>query len=144
MGGEERFDEPRLSPVYAHELAATAADIDELGHVSNLVYLRWVQDAAKAHSSSVGWDHARYVREGAVFVVREHHLTYLAPAFADEPLRVTTWIASWRGASSERRTRIERLSDSRELARARTLWVFVSTDATRPRRIPAGLIDAFA
>ena len=144
MGAEdERFDEPRLSPVFTDEIVAAKDDIDELGHVSNLVYLRWVQDVAKAHSSSVGWDHARYVREGAVFVVREHHLAYLAPAFAGERLRVTTWIATWRGASSERRTRIERVADSRELARARTLWVFVSTEATRPRRIPPELVAAF-
>lgn len=140
---EQRFDEPRLSAAFSHEITAATDDIDELGHVSNLVYLRWVLDIAMAHSSSAGWDYARYVREGAVFVVREHHVTYLAPAFAGERLRVTTWIASWRGASSERRTRIERVADSRELAQARTLWVLVSTDATRPRRIPAELVAAF-
>ena len=35
-------------------ITATAADIDELGHVSNLVYLRWVLDVAMAHSRAVG------------------------------------------------------------------------------------------
>ena len=30
-------------------VTALAADIDELGHVNNTVYLRWVLDVATAH-----------------------------------------------------------------------------------------------
>ena len=41
-------------------IVAEAADIDELGHVSNLVYVRWVLDVAMGHSRSLGWDHAQY------------------------------------------------------------------------------------
>ncbi len=31
------------------DIQVTPADIDRLGHVNNVVYLRWVQDAAVAH-----------------------------------------------------------------------------------------------
>ena len=73
-----------------HALTITAAadDIDELGHVSNLVYLRWVLDAALAHSAAAGWDHAAYRRLGAVFVVRRHEIDYLAPVVAGDEVVV--------------------------------------------------------
>ena len=55
------------------------ADIDMLGHASNIAYLRWVQDVAVAHSAAVGLDMEGYSQLGAVFVVRRHEIDYLRP-----------------------------------------------------------------
>ena len=128
-----------------HEMAylATEGDVDELGHVSNVAYVRLVQEVAKAHSSAVGWDFEAYVRAGVVFVVRRHEIDYLAPAYLGDSLRVITWIETWRGAVSERRTRIVRANDDRELVRSTTTWALVSTTSTRPRRIPQEIVAAF-
>ena len=73
-----------------------------------------------------------------------HEVDYLAPAFAGEALVTTTFIANWNAASSERRTRIARASDDKELVRAVTTWAFVSTETGRPRRIPPAVVEAFA
>lgn len=130
-----------LSDEHTIEVVADAADIDENLHVSNLVYLRWVIDAAVSHSNAVGWDHARYVREGAMFVVRRHEIDYLASAALGDRISVTTHIESWSAATSIRHTRVER--DGKVLARAVTTWAFLSLDG-RPRRIPAHVHEAFA
>jgi acyl-CoA thioester hydrolase len=129
-----------------HRLEVTAApdDVDMLGHVSNLVFVRWVQEAAAAHSGAAGWDLEAYKRLGTVFVVRRHEIDYLAPAFAGDRVALATWVESWEAASSIRRTSITRAHDGRELARAATTWVFVSLDSGRPRRIPPEVRDAFA
>jgi len=111
--------------------------------VSNLVYVRWVQEVAQAHSSARGWDLAAYQRLGAVFVVRKHEIEYLAPVLRGESLRVCTWISSWRGASAERHTCMNRLDDGREVSRAVTRWVLVSMPEGRPRRIPPEVVTAF-
>jgi acyl-CoA thioester hydrolase len=124
-------------------VTVAAADIDELGHVSNLVYLRYVLDAASRHSEAVGWDHAAYLRLGAIFVVRRHEIDYLAPTYEGEVLTVTTWIERWSAAVSVRRTSIVRDADRREVARAATTWVLVSTETGRPRRVPAEVREAF-
>jgi acyl-CoA thioester hydrolase len=55
-----------------------AADIDELGHVSNLVYLRRVLDVAMAHTRARGWDYEQYRALGAIFMVRRHEIDYIA------------------------------------------------------------------
>ena len=38
---------------FSINVTAAAADIDELGHVNNAVYLKWIQDVATAHWSAV-------------------------------------------------------------------------------------------
>lgn len=124
-------------------VVARAADIDELRHVSNLVYVRWVQDVAQAHSEAVGWGHPEYRAEGAVFVVRRHVVEYVVPVLEGEEVELTTWIAWWKGVSSERRTVLRRARDGAVVARAATLWAFVDLAAGKPRRIPDRIKAAF-
>jgi len=137
------FKDAAVSPTYFHRLVAPATDVDELGHVSNIAYLRWVQDAATAHSAAVGWDFPRYKTLGSVWVVRKHEITYLQPAYGGDDVVCETWIESFRGASSPRRTRILRAKDDAELARVVTLWALIDLDTGRPRRIPAEMLEDF-
>ena len=132
-----------LSPVFTTRRVARAEEIDELGHVSNVEILRWIQDVAWAHSIAVGWDVDRYRSVGAVFVVRRHELDYLRPIVAGDEIEVSTWIESWTGAASIRATRLRRTGDDVAVVTARTQWVFVSTKSGRPRRIPQDVAAAF-
>lgn len=122
---------------------AEAADVDELGHVSNIAYVRWVQDVAMQHSAAVGLDLAAYQRLGGVFVVRRHEIDYLVPALAGDSITLFTHVESWRGAASERKTRIVRDRDGVELARACTRWAYVSLTSGRPVRIRIEIQRAF-
>ncbi len=131
------------SNVFEQQKVPTAADVDALGHVNNIVYVRWVQDIAVAHSDAAGFDLATYQREGAVFVVRRHEVEYLRPAYDGEQLVLRTWIADWKGASSWRETRVLRVSDGQEVVRARTLWAYIDAVTGRPRRIPKAIVEAF-
>ncbi len=143
------LDPERASPSFVLHIAAGPSDIDELGHVSNITYLAWVQDVAKAHSEAVGWDFARYKGLGAVFVVRKHELDYLTSAVDGDALSLETFVASWGGASCVRKTRVVRVADARVLCEAATLWALVSLGLDgaamgRPRRIPKDLRDDFS
>jgi acyl-CoA thioester hydrolase len=135
--------EPRASAEHRIEIEALPGDVDMLGHVSNIVYVRWIQDAATDHSRAAGWDHEAYVRLGAVFVVRRHEVDYLAPAYGGDRLGITTWVACFTAATSERQTRITRVQDGREIVQAKTVWALVSTATGRPCRIPAEVCQAF-
>jgi acyl-CoA thioester hydrolase len=137
-------EDPRASPTFTMELTVDASVIDELGHASNIAYVRWVQDVAKRHSECVGWDHERYKTLGAVFVVRKYELDYVGSALLGDRLRLETYVESWSAASSVRKTRIFRASDDKVLFHASTLWALVSITTGRPTRIPAEIRDAFA
>ena len=118
-------------------------DVDELGHAGNLVYLRWVLEAALAHSISVGLDQAAYLARREVWVVRSHEIHYLRPALPGERLEIETRVASMAAANSIRRTRILRTPDRVELCRATTDWAFLDLDRGRPRRIPDDIRSRF-
>jgi acyl-CoA thioester hydrolase len=124
-------------------ITAAAADIDDLGHVNNLVYLRWVQEVAVAHSGARGWDAGAYQRIGASWVVRRHEIDYVVPVLVGEALTITTWVESVKGASSVRRTRMTRARDGAVVCRASTTWAFVDLARGRLARIPDALRAAF-
>jgi acyl-CoA thioester hydrolase len=130
------------SHAFSIERVPRSTDIDELEHVSNVVYLRWIQEVAIEHSRAVGYGGDAYHALGAVFVVRRHEIDYLAPAYAGERLRLTTWVDTWRGASALRRTVIER-AEGDVVARALTLWAFMDRRSGRPVRIPPEVRGAF-
>jgi acyl-CoA thioester hydrolase len=131
---EAGYEVAAVSPRFALPITATDADIDELGHVSNLVYLKWVLDVAMAHSRSLGWDHAEYRRLGAVFVVRRHELDYLGQVTLGQALTAETWVDTWKLASCIRKT--ELIRDGAVVARAATTWAMISFASGRPTKIP--------
>lgn len=133
----------RPGPVFRLEIVAAQPDIDGLGHVSNLAYVRWVQDVAVAHSAAVGWDLGAYRELGSVFVVRRHEVDYLRPALEGDRVRLETWVDKWGAATCERHTSIVRASDEVELARAKTTWALVGVETARPCRIPTSLRGSF-
>ena len=121
---------------YFHDVEVLPGDIDRLGHASNQVYLRWVLEAALAHSTALGLPEEAYLARGQAWVVRRHELRYLKAALAGDRLRIETRVESMSAASSVRRTRILRASDGAVLFTAATDWVYVEVPRGRPARIP--------
>jgi len=96
------------------------ADIDELGHVNNVVYLRWVQDAAVAHWRAA----ATPAQQAAIaWVVVRHEIDYKHAAVLGDRLTAKTWVGPASRLAFERNTTITRERDGRIVAKARTLWV---------------------
>lgn len=106
-------------------------------------WVRWINEAASAHSRSVGLDLAAYRKLGVIWVVRRHDVTYLAPAFARETLDALTWVSSARAATSLRRTCFYRVADGVLLARAETTWALLDLATRKPTRIPADLMNRY-
>jgi len=127
---------------FEHPLTVVEDDIDRLGHVNNIVYIRWMQDAAVAHSKEQGWPMSRYQEAGFGWVVRSHFIEYRVPAFAGDAVIVHTWVADMQKVSSRRRFEICR-ADGTLLARAETHWAFVRTSDQRLVRIPVEVASAF-
>lgn len=117
---------------------------DENGHVSNVSYVRWIQDATRAHSEAVGFDRAAFETIGATFIVKRHEVDYRQGCRAGDAVIVTTTVEEIRPASAVRRTRVIRLKDGVEILKARTEWVFVAIEGHRPTRITPEILHAFA
>ena len=132
-----------MAAIYEHFLVVTPAAIDEQGHVNNLEYIRWMQEAAVAHSAAQGWPGRRYLELGAGWVARSHWIEYLQPGFAGDELVVYTWVSNFRKVRSLRKYKIVRTRGQTVLAVAETDWAFIGLQNRVPRRVPPEVIDAF-
>jgi acyl-CoA thioester hydrolase len=126
--------------VFEHPIRVAHEDIDRLGHVNNVVYLRYAQQAAAAHWSAAV---PREYRDNLVWVVRRHEIDYLKPALANDELTARTWIGSAKGATMERFVEIRRTTDGEILASLRSVWVALDAQSLRPCRITARLRSCF-
>jgi acyl-CoA thioester hydrolase len=116
-------------------------DIDQLGHVNNVVYLRWVQDLAIAH-----WQEAASAEDQAklLWVVLRHEIDYKHPAKPGDELLGRTWVGPASRLSFERRSEIIRASDGQLLAQARTLWCPINAATGRPTQVSAAVRERFS
>jgi acyl-CoA thioester hydrolase len=126
--------------IFEHPFRVSSEDIDLLGHVNNVVYLKYTQDAALAHWYAAAG--AEYV-EGLVWVVRRHEIDYLQPGFAGDELVTRTWVGSASGASFERFAEITRPRDGQILAKVKTIWVALDAKTLRPRKVTPELRSRF-
>lgn len=114
------------------------ADIDPLGHVNNVAYLRYVQDAAVAHWRALA---PLEVQTAYTWVVRRHEIEYFKPGLPGDELASKTWVGEPSGATWDRFTEIARTTDGVLLVKARTVWVLLDAATGRPRRIDAKLAE---
>jgi acyl-CoA thioester hydrolase len=119
---------------YELTLTVDDADLDERAHVNNVVYVRWVQDAAAAHWAALAPHGAR---EETAWVALRHEIDYHSPAVLGDQIVVRTWVGVAHGLSFERFTEIRRKGDGRLLASARTLWCPVDARTGKPHRVSA-------
>ena len=122
------------SPAYSKTMVIPVSAIDENGHVNNVAYVQWMQEIAVEHYSSIGGTLAQ--GQEATWVVREHRVEYLLPAFAGEEIEIKTWVENIRRVRSLRKYEFIRTSDGRVLVKGETDWVFVDVNTGIPRAIP--------
>lgn len=131
-----------MQQIYRYEIDVPKEAEDQNGHVNNVEYLRWMQDAAVRHSAAIGCTEATNAAQ-ATWVVRTHKIEYLKPAFAGEKVVVVTWVANVRRVQSLRKYRIMRPADGALLAEGETDWVFVDAKKGTLRSIPKEIKATF-
>src|SRR5688572_30089579 len=132
-----------ISNVYSKIFIIPANAIDENGHVNNVAYVQWMQDIAVEHYESIGGTQPTQL-VGATWVVREHRIEYLLPAFAGEEIEIKTWVENIRRVRSLRKYEFIRIADKKALVKGETDWVFVDIQTGAPRAIPEEVSKVFA
>lgn len=125
---------------FAHAVVIAPADIDELGHVNNVVYLRWVQEAATAHWLTAA---PSDLRAAVRWVVLRHEIDYRQAAKPGDRVIATTWVGEATGTRFERFVQFARATDGAILADVRSVWCPINAATGRPRRIDPALHDHF-
>jgi acyl-CoA thioester hydrolase len=122
------------------QFTAVPDDIDELGHVNNTVWVRWIQDVATAH-----WEKTAPAEHQAayIWVVTRHEIDYLRSLGPGETVVARTWIPDPpRGARFDRHVEFVG-EDGKPRVRARTTWAILDRATGRLLRVPKEVAAPF-
>lgn len=119
---------------------AQPEDIDELGHVNNAVYVRWIQDAAVGHWGAVAGEG---VPAKVIWVCGRHEVDYKDQVLEGEQVEVRTWLGESKGARFARHTDIRKVGASKPAIEALTWWVLLDRRSGRPKRIDDETLKLF-
>ncbi len=138
------FRQPDTPPGHVVDFTVPPDDIDGLGHINNVAYLRYFERVAWDHSCCLGLDLDAYRRLDRAMVVRRHELDYLTPGFIGESLQAQTWITYNDGkASLARAFRLVRQSDGLILARCATSYTCVALSTGKVKRMPDDFVSKY-
>jgi acyl-CoA thioester hydrolase len=113
------------------EIHVNPNDIDQLGHVNNVVYLRWVQDAAAAHWNTLA---SPELQKELAWVVLRHEINYHKPGFLEDNIVAKTWVGETEGFRSVRFVEIYN-GKGVLLVSASTTWCLIDPASGRPKKI---------
>lgn len=126
---------------FATSFTAAPDDIDELGHVNNAVWVRWVQEVAVAHWRTVA---PAEQQAALVWVVTRHEIDYRGNVAAGERVVAETWVADApRGARFDRHVRFTG-EDGRVKVEALTSWALLDGASGRLLRVTPDVVAPFA
>lgn len=126
---------------FEYPITIAESDIDQLGHVNNIIYLKWVQEAAIAHWDTVATDE---MKEQNLWVVSRHEIDYLKSALLQSRLVARTWInEEYSGAKSERFVTICDPENGQVYAKVKTTWYLLDRHSKRPKRIEPDMLAIF-
>ena len=134
------LEPPEGRQVFRLTFEPVPADIDDNGHVNNVVYLRWAQDLGVAHWKSLAPPDAQATW---AWVALRHEIDYRRELKLGQTAFGRTWVAET--PAGPRYDRFIRLDDAqgRMCAQVRTTWVLIEQATGRPRRVPAWIPQMF-
>ncbi|MEQ1618460.1 MAG: thioesterase family protein [Terricaulis sp.] len=129
------------SEIFTHAFVIEAADIDELGHVNNIVYLRWAQSLATAHWRARA---PAEMVERYVWVVVRHEVDYHAPLLLGDVAEGRTWVAEApHGAVWPRFVAIAKPGARKPAVEIKSDWCLLDVATRRLKRVPAEMLRLF-
>lgn len=110
--------------------------IDFSRHLSNIVYIQWLEIARLALLEDAGMAaHDAHETMGVLPVLVRTEIDYLRPAFLGDVVQVSVWITEMGRASAVMDYEFRRGKDV--LARARQRGLFIDAATQKPHRISA-------
>jgi acyl-CoA thioester hydrolase len=126
--------------VFVLTRTATDADIDELGHVNNAVWVKWIQDIAVAHWEAVA---TAEQQDAHIWVVTRHEIDYRGNVGPGETVTGETWVSEPpRGARFDRHVRFTG-ADGKVKVEAVSTWALLDRASGRLLRVRPELAAPF-
>jgi|TARA_B110000438_G_scaffold120016_1_gene117128 acyl-CoA thioester hydrolase len=123
------------------EIIISKNDLDDLNHVNNVIYIHWVQEIAKNHWKNLV---SNEIIKNYFWVLLEHEIKYLNPAFLNDKIRLKTYIEKTDGVKSSRIVEIYNKDTNKLLVTSKTIWCLINAKTGKPNRITEDIKKAFS
>jgi acyl-CoA thioester hydrolase len=124
--------------MFRHPIAIDPADIDQMGHVNNATYLKWVQEAVVDYWQSVAPPEA-VARH--LWVALKHEITYLRPTFLQDTVVAEVIAEKVEGARAMFTTVMRRGEEV--LSEIKSSWCCLDAVSLRPARLARDVVGRF-
>lgn len=129
-----------MSTPFSITITASESDTDELGHVNNAVWVKWIQEVAIAHWTAVA---PREHVDAYAWVVTRHEIDYRGSVRPGETVTATTWVdGAPQGARFDRLMEFRSEGGKVKVA-ARTTWAMLDRASGRIMRVPMEVAAPF-
>lgn len=108
-------------------------DIDVLGIVSNIVYIRWFEDL-RTDFLEVHYPYQEMLQENISPVLKETHIDYQYPVTIQDEILGKVWLSNV--TKSKWECSFEFFNDSRVFATGQQMGYFIDVQRKRPVRVP--------
>lgn len=124
--------------MFRHRVDIEPADIDDMGHVNNAVYLQWVQEAVVDYWRSVAPPDAVAKH---IWVALKHEITYLKPTFLEDSVVAEVVAEKVEGARAFFLTVLKRGEEV--LSEIQSCWCCLDAATQRPARLAGDVVSRF-
>ncbi len=122
-------------PDFHHTFTVMTYDIDFAGIVSNITYVRWLEDLRNLFAAQ-SLPLAVAQQRGIAPALLRTEIDYLTPLRLDDPVPARMWLAEKGRARFVLAAEFTRGSDGVLVARARQTGAFIALATGRPVRLP--------
>lgn len=124
-----------MNETFHIEKIVSTNDIDDLNHVNNVVYVKWMEEIATQHWQFLTKNNPL---PEFVWVVLRHEIDYLQQAMLNDIITIKTWVGETKGFKSERL--IAFYKGDVLIAKSKTIWGMLATKTYKPSRITESIL----
>ncbi|HRH60536.1 MAG TPA: thioesterase [Chitinophagaceae bacterium] len=114
--------------------------LDELRHVNNVIYVKWMEDIARQHWKQYA---SQQLQDELFWMIKKHEIVYFNQAFLNDHLMMHTWTGAHTNITWIRHYEITRPADNKKIIEAHSVWIPLDKKTQRPVKITGELISMF-
>lgn len=108
--------------------------IDFIGHVSNIVYVQWMEIGRHKLLEAIGLQEEKIAKSGFLPVLASTQISYIKPLYMGDHVRIDMWLSELRRASACVEFRF--FNQEQELvAQGTQKGLFIDTQTQKPHRL---------
>lgn len=126
--------------IYETSITVKSEDLDELNHVNNVRYVKWVNDIAKEHWLKKA---SKEILESHFWVLIRHNIEYKSSVVLDDIIQLKTFVTKSEGVTSTRMVHMYHKDSDKPIAISETVWCLMDVNTKRPTRISQEIAKLF-